>query len=263
MRLLEYVVSLLNSFYDSSLGRTIVQLLMLLAAVLAGLALTLSLLLIMAGKRVFSRFPHHSNLGRTETSEGAEDPYMVLGVRIGASQYEIKAAYRELVKKYHPDRIPFDTSAAERAEMEEMMKKINEAYKVLTVTNTPKLTLQPYMQTLDEVWQYIVETERVLSRPDTGVEALKTLHDAAVKLVKTLQKASLNGFPERHYYDTLSELLMLDVITLDEFELLSGIRRRWNDLKRGVIPGNREIAILVRTFKNAFNNIVARYSAKA
>ena len=32
------------------------------------------------------------------------DPYEVLGVRQGASEAEIKAAYKELVKKYHPDK---------------------------------------------------------------------------------------------------------------------------------------------------------------
>ena len=32
------------------------------------------------------------------------NPYEVLGVREGASEAEIKAAYKKLVKKYHPDR---------------------------------------------------------------------------------------------------------------------------------------------------------------
>ncbi len=50
------------------------------------------------------------------------DPYKVLGVSPGASDEEIKAAYRRLAKKYHPDLNPGDARAAER------MNEINAAY---------------------------------------------------------------------------------------------------------------------------------------
>lgn len=54
-----------------------------------------------------------------------KDYYKVLGVERKASEDQIKRAYRELAKKYHPDRNPGDKSA------EEKFKSINEAYEVL------------------------------------------------------------------------------------------------------------------------------------
>lgn len=61
------------------------------------------------------------------------DPYKVLGVDPQASDDEIKKAYRELAKKYHPDNYvnnPLSDLAAEK------MKEINEAYD--TVVNERK-----------------------------------------------------------------------------------------------------------------------------
>lgn len=57
------------------------------------------------------------------------DPYSVLGVSPSASDEEIKKAYRELVRKYHPDNYhnnPLSDLAQEK------MKEINEAYDQLT-----------------------------------------------------------------------------------------------------------------------------------
>lgn len=51
-----------------------------------------------------------------------QDPYKVLGVSPGATDEEIKKAYRELSKKYHPDLNPGDESAARK------MSDINAAY---------------------------------------------------------------------------------------------------------------------------------------
>ena len=55
-----------------------------------------------------------------------KDYYDVLGVNKNSTDDEIKKAYRKLVLKYHPDKHPDDTKAAE-----EKMKEINEAYSVL------------------------------------------------------------------------------------------------------------------------------------
>ena len=53
------------------------------------------------------------------------DPYEVLGVSRSASKDEIKAKYRELAKKYHPDNY-VGTPLAEMAN--EKMQEVNEAY---------------------------------------------------------------------------------------------------------------------------------------
>ena len=58
----------------------------------------------------------------------ARNPYEVLGLKPGATEEEIKAAYRELVKKYHPDRYQ-DNPLSDLAE--EKMREINEAYETL------------------------------------------------------------------------------------------------------------------------------------
>ncbi|MBQ2650291.1 MAG: J domain-containing protein [Clostridia bacterium] len=54
------------------------------------------------------------------------DPYSVLGLSPGASEEEVRKAYRALAKKYHPDLNPGDAAAAER------MKEVNAAYEQIT-----------------------------------------------------------------------------------------------------------------------------------
>jgi curved DNA-binding protein len=53
------------------------------------------------------------------------DYYETLGVARGASEGEIKKAYRKLARKYHPDLNPNNKKA------EEKFKEIQEAYEVL------------------------------------------------------------------------------------------------------------------------------------
>lgn len=54
------------------------------------------------------------------------NPYQVLGVSNSASKDEIRKAYRNLARKYHPDSNPGNKQA------EEKFKEINDAYAILS-----------------------------------------------------------------------------------------------------------------------------------
>lgn len=63
----------------------------------------------------------------------SKDYYEVLGLKRGASDDEIKKAYRKLARKFHPDLNPGDKSA------EEQFKLLQEAYEVLSNADDRKL----------------------------------------------------------------------------------------------------------------------------
>ena len=53
------------------------------------------------------------------------NPYQVLGVAPGASDDEIKKAYRTLSRRYHPDA---NINNPNRAQAEEKFKEVQQAY---------------------------------------------------------------------------------------------------------------------------------------
>ncbi len=64
----------------------------------------------------------------------AKDYYETLGVAKGASQDEIRKAFRGLARKYHPD-----TNPENKEEAEEKFKEISEAYEVLSDENKRRM----------------------------------------------------------------------------------------------------------------------------
>jgi len=80
------------------------------------------------------------------------DYYQILGLKIDASEAEIKTAYRKMAMKYHPDKNP------DNKEAEAMFKLCAEAYEVLS---DPELRKQ-----YDHYEHPMVRTKGSASKPD-------------------------------------------------------------------------------------------------
>ena len=75
-------------------------------------------------------YQENQQKAQTEPRFSRRDPYDVLGVSRGASQDEIRRAYRKLVVKYHPDKV--DHLGDEfKVLAEKKFKQIQEAYQEL------------------------------------------------------------------------------------------------------------------------------------
>jgi hypothetical protein len=87
--------------------------------------------------------------------------YDVLGVKASASAAEIKSAYRELVKKYHPDLF---ADAGEKAEANAKLRQFNEAYAILGNAKRRRL----YDQELAQKSQTRPRAPAAAARPRTS-----------------------------------------------------------------------------------------------
>lgn len=70
------------------------------------------------------------------------DYYEVLGLKKGASDDEIKKAFKKMARQYHPDLHPDDK------ECEEKFKEINKAYEILSDPEKDRNTISSVMPEL-------------------------------------------------------------------------------------------------------------------
>lgn len=87
----------------------------------------LSALAAMRGHGYASPGGEYDQPRRPRDAAPGKDPYAVLGLTAGASEREIKRAYRKLISQHHPDKLG-DVPEALKRRAEERAREINAAY---------------------------------------------------------------------------------------------------------------------------------------
>lgn len=179
-----------------------------------------------------------------------KNPYEVLGLKEGASIEEIKKAYRELVKKYHPDRY-MDNPLSDLAE--EKLREINEAYDYLIKNANNNQRQQQYQRQQQQQQQY----QRQQQSQGTGSGYYGGYSDNS-RLVYQIKMLIQNGnFAQAQ---RLLDSMPVRDATWNYLQGLLFLRRGWYDranvhLQRAVQmdPGNMEYRDALSRVNTQFN----------
>ena len=136
------------------------------------------------------------------------DPYQVLGVPSTATDEEVKKAYRDLARKYHPDNY-HDNPLADLAQ--ERMKEINEAYEAVQSQRKAARSAgwSPYIYCayrpyLTQKQQYEDQVSAYMREGDTRDEAETAAARVAAPPGTSDHQTGLGADVVDQYYDSLS-----------------------------------------------------------
>lgn len=133
------------------------------------------------------------------------NPYEVLGIRKGASKEEIKAAYRELVKKYHPDK--YQGNPLYRL-AEEKLREINEAYEYLMKDGggaSWRSEPREHSKSSDEMTADMTAVRRAINRGDI-LSAERMLNRSGVRNGEWFFLSSMVQFKKGWYNEAVGNL---------------------------------------------------------
>ncbi len=191
-----------------------------------------------------------------------EWPYSVLGVSPDSSLEAVKRAYRELVKRYHPDRLPPNTPLRLRKIYEEQIMRLNTAYKtILALHDSSAQSLSIKEEDFSGVEETLSRAEAAARAGASPKEVLELCLQAAEELVSTLCKASRLVVIGKNYYDLLTDLMIKDLITTDEFNFLVEIKKLKSKADR-VSQSPRDVLKVVRRLNGIYLKIRERYLIK-
>jgi len=107
--------------------------------------------------------------------------YQILGVSVRAEKKEIRSAYFELSKFFHPDSQFTKNLGSYKARMEAVFKRLTEAYEVLGKAKS--------RTEYDEYIAVAVQTERVSQTLDEGARRAQTLRNIDVQQPRAVNEA--------------------------------------------------------------------------
>ncbi|MCS7137340.1 MAG: J domain-containing protein [Candidatus Caldarchaeum sp.] len=197
---------------------------------------------------------------RKTAAQNMEWPYAVLGVKPGAPLALVKKSYREMVKRYHPDRLPSNSSPQVKKLFEERLIQLNSAYKtILALYN--ESSPEPRVSDADfqDVELMVRQLNELAENGGPPQVVIAQAYSVAEGLVKLLHRSA--GLVRReNYYDMLTDLMMNDLLTIEQFNTLVEVRKLKN---KAETAGFREASIAARSVRWVYVKLHEKYIMNA
>lgn len=173
--------------------------------------------------------------------------YIVLNISINSTEEEIKAAYKKLARKYHPD-LMINAAESERFKAQEKMKEINKAYEealkyasnpnkgsVYTTTNTRNYNNnRPFSngKTSYDDYDFFTQLFREAFRDTTSEEELRKVKERIIsRMTGYVSKTNTSkNNSKKETQEQVSKTKENNKTTTGNFE--QGLKRQNDELER-------------------------------
>lgn len=191
------------------------------------------------------------------------DALTKLNLNPNFTEEELKKAYRQLMKKYHPD-LFINASIEEQKLAEEQSKEINEAYDIICKTIKGQNNSSNNNQNQDAKKAYIdsLYNELLSFTSKTDIPELRE-YDTAIRVVIKVFRAFTNTVGDENYKSKINKLYYQHVASIKkEFENLKQEFYNKYGLNENEIPEVLNYNCSLDAFYNQLLNIERKYNIK-